>query len=102
MTDFARPACLARSAGSGEDSSFVGEDEKAKTSTAPGLYVSGPQSAREPARAAGQPPAAVASARGRWPEAVSVAVRQKPGSGGSVRLLALYRPTASARCDNQW
>ena len=96
MTDFARPACLARSAGSGEDSSWS-KMKKQKTSTAPGLYVSGPQSAREPARAAGQLPAAMASARGRWPEAV----RQKR-ERGSVRLLALYRPTASARCDNQW
>ena len=84
---------MARSAGSGEDSSFVGEDEKAKTSTAPGLYVSGPQSAREPARAAGQPPAAVASARGSWPEVVRVIVRQKRerGLGAPARPLPTDR-----------
>ena len=76
---------------------MVGEDEKAKTSTAPGLYVSGPQSAREPARAAGQPPAAVASARGstegRWPEAVRAIVRQKRerGLGAPARPLPTDR-----------
>ena len=84
---------MARSAGSGEVSSWSEKMKKQKIRTVPGLYVSGPQSAREPARAAGQPPAAVASARGRWPEAVRVIVRQKRerGLGAPARPLPTDR-----------
>ena len=63
---------------------------KQKYRTAPGLYVSGPQSAR----------AFLGGSLRCRPAASGDGQRTcgRSGSGGSVRLLALYRPTTSARC----